>query len=120
MISRKHDAMLFDNGSFKIFLIKNVFTISNKTKLEVWHRGLLHKIFSFGISGRVFSIIKFFLSGRSMKDIVKGHPPEAHDIDTGVSQDSLFGPTLFLLYINSLLKNILRSMVNVYADDVKV
>lgn len=36
---------------------------------KVWHRGLLHKLPRYDISGRVFSIENYF-SGRSMKDVV--------------------------------------------------
>lgn len=35
-----------------------------------------------------------------------------------VPQSSLFVPTLYLLYINDLSRNILRSLVNIYADDI--
>ena len=39
---------------------------------QVWHKGLLCKLSSYGISGRVHSIIKSFLTGRKLKVIVNG------------------------------------------------
>ena len=84
---------------------------------KVWHKGLLHKIASYGITGRVFSVIQSFLTGRTMKVVVNGQSSGIHDINAGVPQGSVLGPTLFLLFINDLPDNILRSFVNIYADD---
>lgn len=42
------------------------------------------------------------------------------DINTGVSQGSLFSPTCFLIYINDLPKKNLRFLVSIYADDSTV
>lgn len=79
----------------------------------MWHRGLLHKLSSYGISWTVFSFIKSFLSGRTMKVVVNGRSSEEHEINAGNPQGTLFSPTLFLTYINNLLKNILRSLINI-------
>lgn len=35
----------------------------------------------------------------------------------GVIQDSLHGPNIFLFYIDDMSKNILRYLMNIYADD---
>ena len=84
---------------------------------KVWHKGLLHKISSYGISGKVFAIIRSFLSDRSLRVVINGQSSDAYSINAGVPQGSLLGPTLFLLYINDLPKWIIRSMVDIYADD---
>lgn len=42
---------------------------------------------------------------------------ESHEINEGVSQGSLFGLALFLLFINDLPRNIFRSLVNLCVDD---
>lgn len=52
-----------------------------------------------------------------MKVIVNVRPIEAFEINAGVPQSALFGNSHFLLYINELPKNILRSLVNIEADD---
>lgn len=65
-----------------------------KTFNKVW----LHKLSSYNITGRVFSVIKSFLSGRSMK-VVNGQSSEAHEINVGILQSPLIYSTLFLLYL---------------------
>ena len=87
---------------------------------RVWHKGLLHKISSYGIAGNVFSIIKSFLSDRFIRVVIDGQKSEAHSINAGVPQGSILGPTLFLLYINDLPNHILRSFVDIYADDTTI
>lgn len=100
--------------NLKINLSREQFPWIDKTFDTVWYRGLLHKQPSNGISGRVF-IIKFFLSGRSMK-FINFQSSYAHEINADVTQDFLLCPT-FLLYTNDLPKNILRSLANINADD---
>ena len=87
---------------------------------KVWHKGLLHKISSYGISGRVFSVIKSFLTGRSMKVVVNGQSSGEHNINAGVPQGSVLGPTLFLLFINDLPDGVKESFINIYADDTTI
>ena len=84
---------------------------------RVWHKGLLHKLSSYGISGDVLGIIESFLSDRSLRVVVNGQTSEAHKINAGVPQGSLLGPTLFLLFINDLPDHIISSFVDIYADD---
>ena len=38
----------------------------SKTFNKVWHRGLIHKLQAYGISGKILSIIESFLSDRSI------------------------------------------------------
>ena len=87
---------------------------------KVWHKGLLTKLSSYGISGKVLSVIKSFLSGRSLQVVINGQSSQAHSINAGVPQGSILGPTLFLLFINDLPNHILNSLVNIYADDTSL
>lgn len=61
----------------------------------------------------IFEIIKSFLSGRSSNVVAIGKTSEAHEVNSG----NLLAPTPFLLYMNNLSTNILRSFVNIYAND---
>ena len=87
---------------------------------KVWHKGLLLKLSSYGISGRLLAVIGSFLSGRSLRVVINGQSSQAHLINAGVTQGSILGPTLFLLYINDLPKHIINSLVDIYADDTTV
>lgn len=44
---------------------------------------------------------------------------KTHGANANVSQDFLLSPTFFLLFINDLPRNILISLVIIYADDIK-
>ena len=87
---------------------------------KVWHKGLIHKLSSYGISGNIMSAIKSFLSGRSLRVVVNGQSSQSHSINAGVPQGSIIGPTLFLLFINDLPNHIINSMVDIYADDTTI
>lgn len=73
---------------------------------------------SYGISGRVLSVFKSFLRGRSLKIVVNDHLSEGYKINAGVFQGPLLGAILFLVYINDLPKS--ESSVNIYSDDTTV
>lgn len=62
---------------------------------KVWRRMLLYKQAIYGISGRVFSDIRCFLSGRFMNDYYS----EVHEIDVGLPEASLFDPIHFYCVI---------------------
>ena len=82
---------------------------------RVWHAGLLHKVKSYGISGQIFGLISSFLSDRRLRVVLDGKSSQEYSVNAGVSQGSILGPTLFLLYINDLPDVICD--IAIYADD---
>ena len=74
---------------------------------RVWQADLLHKLKSYGISGQIFGLISSFLSNRQLQVvgfvILDGESSQEYPVNAGVSQGSILGPTLLLLYINDLL-----------------
>ena len=48
--------------------------------------------------------------------VLHGKSPQEYRINAGVRQGSIFGPTLFLLYINDLPDDVICSIA-IYADD---
>ena len=83
---------------------------------RVWHGGLLHKLKSYGISGQIFCFILFFLSNRRLLVVLNGNSWPEYPVNSEVSQGSILGPTLFLLYTNDLLDDDFCNSA-IYADD---
>ena len=83
---------------------------------RVWHAGLLHKLKSYGISGQIFGLISSFLSNRRLRVVLDGSSSQEYPVNAGVPQDSILGPTLFLLYINNLPDNVICDIA-IFADD---
>ena len=83
---------------------------------RVWHKGLLHKLPSYGICGTTLQWISSYLSCREISVVVEGTSSEKQAINAGVPQGSVLGPTLFLLYINDLPDQI-QADTFIFADD---
>ena len=83
---------------------------------RVWHAGLLHKLEFDGISGQVFGLISSFLSNRRLLVVVDGKSSQEYPVNARVSQGSILGLILFLLYSNDLPDDVICNMA-IYADD---
>ena len=86
---------------------------------KVWHAGLLHKLSSYGISGKLLSVIKSFLLGRRLNVVLDGQKSKTYPISSGVPQGSILGPILFLTYINDLPDKLICD-ISMYADDTSL
>ena len=82
---------------------------------RVCHAGLLHKLTSYGISGQIFGLISSFLSNRQLRVVLDGKSSQEYPVNTGIPQGCILGPTLFLLYFNDLLDDVICSIA-IYAD----
>ena len=82
----------------------------------VWHAGLLHKLKSYGISGQIFCLISSFLSNRRLQVVLHGKSSQEYPVNARVPQNSILGPTFFLLYINDLPDDVICD-IDIYADD---
>ena len=83
---------------------------------RVWHAGFLHRLKSYGISGQIFGLISSFLSNRWLRVVLDWKSSQEYPVNAGVPQDSILGPTLFLLYINDLPDDVICDIA-IYADD---
>ena len=71
---------------------------------------------SYGISGQIFGLISSFLSNRWLRVVLDGKSSQGYPVNAGVTQGSILGPTLFLLYINDLPDDVICNIA-IYADD---
>ena len=83
---------------------------------RVWHAGLLHKLNSCGISGQIFGLISSFLSNSRLRVVQDGKSSQEYPVNAAVSQGSILGPALFLLYINDLPDDVICDIA-IYAYD---
>ena len=89
---------------------------SSKAFDKVWQQELLTKLRSYGVSGQLHKLVASFLEDRQMSVVLDGQRSSTKCINAGVSQGSILGLTLFLLYINDLPDGIISKLV-MYADD---
>ena len=83
---------------------------------KVWHANLLRKPKCYKISRQMFALISSLLSNRQLRVVLDGKASQEYPFNAGVSQGSILGPTLFLLYINDLPDNVICDIA-VCADD---
>ena len=76
-----------------------------KAFVRVWDAGFLNKLKSYGISGPIFGPISY-RGNRQLQVVLDGKSSQEHPVNAGVLQGSIFGLTLFLLYINDLPDNV--------------
>lgn len=71
------------------------------------HAGLLHKFKCYGISGQIFAFISTFCSNRPLRVVLDGNSWQEYQVNAGVSQVIIFGPTLatFLMMLSVTNKN---------------
>ena len=77
---------------------------------------LVYKLNHYGIRGKVNRWIAGFLKDRSQSVVVDRECSSSIDVESGVPQGSVLGPSLFLFYINDMPKG-MKSTVRLFADD---
>ena len=96
-----------------------VFLDVSKAFDKVWHEGLTFKIKQMGITGCLFEWLKSYISERYQKVVLNGMESHLCFLEAGVPQGSIFGPLLFLIFINDIV-NEMECLVNLFADDTSV
>ena len=96
-----------------------IFCDISKAFDRVWHKGLLYKFETAGISGSLLSWFTDYLNDRLQRVVLPGGSSAWTPIKVGVPQGSILGPLLFLLYINDNVEDI-NSSIRLFADDTSL
>ena len=81
---------------------------------------LLHKLWCYGVRGKMYNWFAAFLSDRKQRVVVGNAASDWVPVGSGVPQGSCVGPILFLLYVNDLPDYIQSSEIRLFADDAKL
>ena len=87
---------------------------------KVDHEILLQKLKQCGITGKLFSWIKQFLTNRKQFVTIQGIHSFLAFVISGVPQGSVLGPILFLIYIDDLKNCLKSSSASSFADDTRL
>ena len=86
---------------------------------KVDRKRLLLKLHRFGINNDVITWIGSFLSNRTQRVVLEGEESDTCPVMSGVPQDSVLGPYMFLLYINDM-PGMIGSNIRLFVDDTIV
>ena len=108
--------MNIDNG-----LLNGVVFIDLKKAFDaIDHEILLQKLAHYGVDQISLTWFRSYLSDRTQRCYVNGHLSRSRSVKYGVSQGSIIGPLLFLVYINDLPDCLNNGSPRMYADDTNV
>ena len=103
----------FDDG----FEVRGVFFLDiSKAFDKVWKNGLIYELKLNRIAGELLDTLTNLLKERKQRVVLNGQYTTWTNVKAGVPQGSIFGPSLFLIYINDLPENLV-SNPKLFAND---
>ena len=108
-------ALQFD---LKLTWKKNI-AVFSKDFDKVLHKGLIHKINSYGIQGNLIKWFENYLYKRKQKIINKNSCSCLEPVSAEVSLGSVLEPLMFLIYINDIGEKVI-SLSRLFADDTSL
>ena len=91
----------------------------SKTFDRVWHKELLYKLKSVGVTDSLFHWCSDYLANRKQRVVIPGACSDWLPVTGGVPQGSILGPPLFRLYINDIVDNI-NTTIRLFADETSL
>ena len=86
---------------------------------KVWHEGLIFKLKTYGVEGKLIMLLENYIKNRNQRVVLNGLNSSWKKILAGNPQGSVLGPLLFLIYINDLPHDI-SSVCKMFADDTSL
>ena len=83
---------------------------------RLWNKGLIEKLKSYGINGKLLQWLKDYISVRKQQVSLSNSISSLGTLKAGVPQVSVLDPLLFLFFINDIADDI-QSLVRLFADD---
>ena len=93
-----------------------IFLDFSKAFDKISHKFILSKLHYYGIRNHTLSWIGAFLYNHTQTTVVNGVHSSYVEATSGVTQGSVLGPMLFLLYIYNI-NNAITAQINLFADD---
>lgn len=85
---------------------------------SVWHHGLMQKIESLGLCGRLARFIQSFIALRRIRVKISSTQSNDFPLYAGVPQGSVLSPTLFNIFINDFFHSVPNNVcTSLFADD---
>ena len=107
----------FDSNPFAD--VRGVFLDISKAFDKNWHKALLYKLKSYGVEGELLSLLECYLRDQTERVVSNGQNSDWRKINFGVSQGTVLGPLVFLIYINDSPDGIM-SICKIFAGDTSL
>ena len=88
---------------------------------KVWRDGLRLKMRNCGVTGKMYTWISHYLCNRQARVKLNGRKSKRRYLNQGVPQGGVLSPTLFLIFIDDIVKELPKGVQGaIYADDLVI
>ena len=95
--------------------IRGVFLDISKAFDKVWHEGLIFKLKTYGVEGKLIMLLENYLKNQNQRVVLNGLNSSWKKMLAVAPQGSVLGALLFLMHINDLPHDI-SSVCKMFAD----